>query len=402
MKTKDNHNQYSQSSRGRSTDEGIGGKLIAILLGGLLIFMSFSKLNAQQTPPQNVVPKQKAVVLNFDAKNVGYDPTQMGNLVRLELEKLDTFDVMDRYDVTYLVQKNGLQINNCYGKICLVELGKQLGADKMLTGSIEVYGDAIIYTMRFIDVKTEVIEITQVTEFLNMQNEIQTMTSVMLREMFGRPVDANVKSQLIKPDSYDARARIPVTERVRLDGPRMGATMFTDRTASIIRSPKNQGGFDAAPVMFQFGYQFEKQYLAAGDFQALFEFVPMVTGLDQGIFIPSFTIMNGMRMNRHGWEVGFGPTFTLITREEGAYINNEWVRRSEYDELIHGPNPNFINRLDSRGDVYLNSAFIFAIGKTFRSGNMNIPVNVYGVPGRDGWRVGVSFGYNARNWHKAK
>jgi hypothetical protein len=404
MKTTNRNNQPVHPSTELRTSSGVSGKIIAILLGCLLVFISFNKLHAQtpQAPPQNVGPKQKAVVLNFDAKNVGYDPTQMGNLVRLELEKLDTFDVMDRYDVTYLVQKNNLQINNCYGKICLVELGRQLGADKMLTGSIEVYGDAIIYTMRFIDVKSEAIEITQVTEFLNMQNEIQTMTSVMLREMFGRPVDANVKSQLIKPDSYDARARVPVTERVRLDGPRMGATVFTDKTAAIISAPKNQGGFDAAPVMFQFGYQFEKQYLAAGEFQALFEFIPMVTGLDQGIFIPSFTVMNGMRMNRHGWEVGFGPTFTLITREEGAYVNNEWIRRTEYDPIVHGPNPNFINRLDSRGDVYLNSAFIFAVGKTFRSGNMNIPVNLYGVPGRDGWRVGISFGYNARNWYKAK
>jgi hypothetical protein len=394
MKTKENcNNQPSQ--------EGIGTKVLVIILAGLLTIFSFNKLNAQN-PPQQHAPKQKVVVLNFDAKNVGYDPTQMGNLVRLELEKLDTFDVMDRYDVSYLVTKNNLQITNCYGKICLVELGKQLGADKMLTGSIEVYGDAIIYTMRWIDVKTESIEITQVTEFLNMQNEIQTMTAVMLRDMFNRTVDPNVKSQLVKPDSYDARARVPVTERVRLDGPRMGATMFLDETANIIRAPKSQGGFDATPVMFQFGYQFEKQYLAAGQFQALFEFVPMITGLDQGLFIPSLTVMNGMRMNRHGWEVGFGPTFTLITREEGFYVNNEWIRRSDYDATLHGPDPTFRNRLDSRGDVYLNSAFIFAIGKTFRSGNMNIPVNVYGVPGRDGWRVGISFGYNARNWYKAK
>lgn len=378
----------------------IGPKIIVIFLAGLLVMMSFNKLHAQQNPQPGT--KQKVVVLNFDAKNVGYDPAQMGNLVRLELEKLDTFDVMDRYDVAYLVQKNNLQINNCYGKICLVELGKQLGADKMLTGSIEVFGDAIVYTMRWIDVKTESIEITQVTEFLNLQNEIQTMTSVMLREMFNRPVDPNVKSQLIKPDSYDARARIPATEQMHLDGPRMGVTVFTDRTASIIRAPKSQGGFDAAPVMFQFGYQFEKQYFASGQFQALFECVPVITGLDQGIFIPSVTLMNGMRMNRMGWEVGFGPTFSLITREEGFYLNNEWIRRRDYNSAIHGAEPEFMHRLDSRGSVYLNSAFIFAIGKTFRSGNMNIPVNLFAIPGRDGWRFGLSFGYNARNWHASK
>lgn len=390
MKTQNENNSEERS-------ESIGPRIVLLFLAGLLIMMSFNKLHAQ-TPQAS---KQKAIVLNFDAKNVGYDPAQMGNLVRLELEKLDTFEVMDRYDVAYLAQKDNLQINNCYGKICVVELGKQLGADKMLTGSIEVYGDAIIYTMRWIDVKTETVEITKVVEFLNMQKEIQTMTSVMLREMFGRPVDPNVKSQLIKPDSYEARARIPKTEQMNLKGPRMGLTLFTSRTATIIRAQKSQGGFDAAPVMFQFGYQFEKQYFASGQFQALFEFVPMITGLDQGIFFPSVTVMNGMRMNRQGWEIGFGPTFSLITREEGLYVNNEWVRRKEYDPALHGSDPTFIKRLDSRGSVYLNSAFIFAIGKTFRSGNMNIPVNIYGVPGRDGWRVGISFGYNARNGYSS-
>jgi len=393
MNTSEKHNQQN------GNHEGVGTKILVLFFACALLMLTMNKLHAQQAAQ---AVRQKVVVLNFDAKNVGYDPIQMGNLVRLELEKLDSFDVMDRYDMDYLIAKNKIQVSNCYGKTCLVDVGKQLGADKMLSGSIEVYGEAIIYTMRWIDVKTESIEVTQVTEFLNMQNEIQTMTSVMLRDLFKRPVDPNVKTQLMKPDSYDARARQPVTERVRLDGPRMGATVFTDRTATIISAPKSQGGFDAAPIMFQFGYQFEKQYLAAGDFQALFEFVPMVTGLDQGLFIPSFTVMNGMRMNKHGWEVGFGPTFSVITRSEGAYINNEWVRKSEYDPAIHGANIQFENRLDSRGSAYLNSAFIFAVGKTFRSGNMNIPVNAYAVPGRDGWRVGVSFGYNARNWHAAK
>ena len=81
-------------------------------------------ISAQNTPP---AVKAKVVVLNFDSKIPGYDPQAMGNLVRIELEKLDTFDVMDRYDVAYLVDKNELKINNCYGKICLVELGKSLG-----------------------------------------------------------------------------------------------------------------------------------------------------------------------------------------------------------------------------------------------------------------------------------
>ncbi|CAN5361327.1 hypothetical protein BH09BAC5_BH09BAC5_12580 [soil metagenome] len=357
---------------------------------------------AQNAPP---AVKEKIVVLNFDSKIPNYDPGSMGNLVRIELEKLDTFDVMDRYDVSYLVEKNELRINNCYGKICLVELGKTLGVDKMLTGSVEIFGPSIIYTMRLIDVKSEKIDRVQVTEFLNDQNEIQTMTAVMLRQLFNRPVDNNVISQLTKPDSYDARARTPVTEKMNLSGPRMGGTYFTGETASILAAPKAQGGYKAFPLMFQFGYQFEKQYLAAGDFQALFEFIPMITGLDQGLFIPSFTVMNGIRANKRGYEFAFGPTFHLVQKDYGYYDSeNNWITRSEWNTANLNSNltpPSFEQRIDSRGDYALGSSFVFGVGKTFRSGNLNIPVNAYAIPGRDGWRFGLSIGYNARN-HVAK
>ncbi len=383
---KNHRQQHSRKSTGR---------LMLMIVMCILAMLFTGQLHAQ---------KLKTVVPHIDTKNVSYDPVQMGNLVRLELEKLDTFDVMDRYDVNYLVEKDQLKINNCYGKICLVDLGKSLGADKVLTGSVEQYGDVIIYTLRWIDVKTETIERTKVTEFLNQPGEIQTMTAVMLRQLFGRPVDQNVVSQLIKPDSYDARARIPATEKMRLDGPRMGATYFTGKTGDVLQSPVAEGGFDAFPVMFQFGYQFEKQYLAAGQFQALFEFIPMITGLDQGIAIPSFTIMNGLRANRVGWEFAFGPSLNVITRSEGYYdINGRWVRRSQWESDPLNQNataPSFIKRLDSRGDYVLHSSFVFAFGKTFRSGTMNIPVNLYAMPGREGWRFGVSFGYNARNRKK--
>lgn len=380
-------------------------KILSSVLTGIVLagFTITSNAQTAQTPPTApAAPKAKVVVLNFDSKIPNYDPAAMGNLVRIELEKLDTFDVMDRYDVAYLVDKNELKIGNCYGKICLVELGKSLGADKMLTGSVEVFGPSIVYTMRLVDVKTETIERSQVTEFLNQHNEIQTMTAVMLRQLFDRPVEINVISQLTKPDSYDARARTPVTEKMNLSGPRMGATVLTGEMATILSADKSQGGYKAFPMMFQFGYQFEKQYLAAGQFQALFEFIPMVTGLDQGLFIPSFTVMNGLRANKLGFEFAFGPTFNLVQKDFGYYDNeNNWIRRSEWQTMnLNNPvavAPTFIERMDSRGDYKLGSSFVFGVGKTFRSGNLNVPINFYAIPGRTGWRFGLSIGYNARN-----
>ncbi len=111
--------------------------------------------------------------------------------------------------------------------------------------------------------------------------------------------------------------------------------------------------------------------------------------------------MNGLRANRRGWEFAFGPTFNLVAKDYGYYDSeNNWIRRSEWNatNVTTGATPpTFVERLDSRGSYTLGSNFVFGIGKTFRSGNRNVPVNFFAIPGRSGWRFGLSFGYNSRN-----
>ena len=75
----------------------------------------------------------------------------------------------------------------------------------------------------------------------------------------------------------------------------------------------------------------------------------------------------------------------------------------EIDKVIHDwkeegiANPYKIEkRVDSRGGYELQAGFIVAAGKTFKSGKLNIPVNVYVIPNKDGIRMGASFGFNAK------
>lgn len=42
------------------------------------------------------------------------------------------------------------------------------------------------------------------------------------------------------------------------------------------------------------------------------------------------------------------------------------------------------NRLDSKGVVHIGSGFVFAFGKSFKSGNLNIPLNIYVIPNKHG------------------
>ncbi len=338
---------------------------------------------------------QSITVLNIDTKGIDYDPAQMGNLVRIELDKLQKFQVTDKYDVAYLIEKNKLEVANCYGRICLVEVGKIIKSDKLFTGSVEKLGEVLVVNLRMIDVATEKVEKSYIKEYLFLPTEMQTMVRISIREFFGLENDENLVQKLSRKETFDNAINNPYRSRLKLDGPRMGFTVFTDKLADYMRAPSAEGGFDANPVMFQFGYQFETQYLNEGNFQALFEFVPLVTGIDQGLLFPSLTILHGLRSNKSGWEFAFGPSISFVPESEGVYQNGSWVRKEEFPQGTTGID--FIRRLDSRGDLYWRSGFVLAFGKSFRSGKLNIPVNAYVIPNREGVRFGASFGFNAKN-----
>ncbi len=343
--------------------------------------------------------KQSITVLNIDAKGVGLESLQMGNLARTELEKLDTFQVMDRYDVSYVVEKNKLSIDNCYGKICLTEIGNIIKSDKMFTGTAELYGDVIVMTLRIIDVKTASIEKTQVLEFLNLPQDIQMITRIAISKIMNREVNPELLQAYTKKNNYESAINNANRNTVNLNGPRTGFMMFTGEAMQRLQEKRSVGGYDAFPALFLFGYQFEKQYLSEGNWQALFEFVPAVSGFTQNIFIPSLSVMNGFRYNKWGWEVALGPTFNLNKMAKGYYdVQGDakiWTLEKDY-KGEPSLKPNMIKRNDSRGDIELQTQFIIAIGKTFRSGRLNMPVNAYVVPDKNGTRVGLTIGFNVK------
>lgn len=367
----------------------------------LIVFAALVSFTLKAQAQNQLTKKNTVTVVNIDSKGLSLDPVQMGNLVRMELDKTELFEVMDRYDVRYLVEKNKLNLENCYGKLCLVEIGNVLKSEKMFSGSVELFGETVVVTLRLIDVATSSIEKTQVREFLNLPNELQAMINITIHDMFGIPNSEDLVSKLTKKFDYENSINNPSVTRLNLSGPRMGLVAYTGETAKVLMATKQAGGYDMIPVMFQFGYQFEKQYLNEGNFQALFEFVPLVTGIDQGRVIPSMTFMNGLRNNKNGWEFAFGPIFSIARKADGYYEGGKWKRENEwnkYDEFLNPvPNPNsIITRMDSRGNAKLTTGFVLAFGKTFKSGKLNIPVNGYILPSKNSFTFGASFGFNAK------
>jgi len=347
--------------------------------------------------------KPSLSVLNVDVQGLDYSADQLGNILRMEVEKLDKFEVTDRYDVAYLVDKHDLKIDNCYGKICLTEVGKLLGSDKMLSGSVDMFGDKIILSLRLVDVQTEKIEKAQVKEFLKYPDQIQMMIRIALYDLFEMPMDElrNQIKSLTNEEQYENVVINPDKDKLNLSGPRLGLTYFTGTTSDIMGLPKHEGGYDVLPVMFMFGYQFEVQYLNSGNFQALFEFIPTITGVDQGLLLPNLSILMGFRHNVRGWEVALGPTAGLTKKADGYYTldadgNQVWNLTSDWISEETNPNP-IEKRMDSRGYMTYHTGFVFAFGKSFKSGRMNYPVNFFVIPSKESMRFGLTFGFNAKN-----
>ncbi len=345
-------------------------------------------------------PKESIAVSDIDTRGIDIDPIAMGNLVRIEIEKKKLFDVIDKYDMSDVLEDQGLSLDGCYGRTCIVEMGKALGVDQALTGSIERFSDKLVISMRLFDVHDGSIINTDVSEFQYAPNEIDLMIQVSINNIFGIENDMNLVSLLA---NYEDPISTKLTN-VSLNGPRMGAAFVTGDFAASIQAPKDEGGYGGYPVLSQLGYQYEVQYLTAGNFNALVEFLPIVSGLEQGMFIPSIVFMNGFRFGKGNWEIAFGPSVGLRKMADGYYdaeqnwhLSNDW-----YNENPDIENPyETISRMDSRGSAKFGSRWIWAVGRTFQSGYLNIPVNVYFSAQKQGWYVGASVGFNVGKKRKS-
>jgi hypothetical protein len=144
---------------------------------------------------------------------------------------------------------------------------------------------------------------------------------------------------------------MPRAERLELSGPRFGVTAIGQQLIDTLATHDVHVG----PVISQFGWQFEHQFYATADGPAaVTEWVVLVGGLDQGVFLPSLSWIVGMR-TIGGAEIGVGPNVSAA-----------------------------------------GSALVIAAGMTHRVGAMNIPLNVAIVPSKLGPRVSVLAGFTLR------
>ena len=153
------------------------------------------------------------------------------------------------------------------------------------------------------------------------------------------------------PALAQSQAPSPV-RTVNLSGPRMGFTSLSQGVVDALA----ERDIEVRPLITQFGWQFEKQfYTKNGGLTAVSEWVVLAGGLEQDVVLPSLSWIVGLR-TREGAEFGVGPNITPA-----------------------------------------GTALVFAAGVTFRSGALNLPMNVAVVPTKSGVRVSMLAGFNFRS-----
>ncbi|MBC7695996.1 MAG: hypothetical protein H7141_11190 [Burkholderiales bacterium] len=135
------------------------------------------------------------------------------------------------------------------------------------------------------------------------------------------------------------------TKRKSFGGPRVGLTYISPGTSAdfIINDGKR-------PFITQFGWQFEGRLFTINNgMSGIVEFVPLIGGVEQGMFLPSASFLIGLRSGgKLPFEFAIGPNFSV-----GADYKKERI-----------------------GSVGL----VIALGTSFKSDNINFPINIALVP----------------------
>lgn len=376
-------------------------KLIGLIMGILFSLLSYAETVA---------------VTNFSTTGLHVTPEVAAKLARLELIKLEKYSVLDEFDMAEVIESNQ-EYSTCYGKNCLVEIGEKLKVNYVLSGSVDGLGPKIVVTIKLIDVSSKSLKMTRTMEFDNQEAELQRMIGIVLMEMFGLTPDPIIKSQLQYKNEVITSNNVG---RMNNTGPRVGfAYVGFGELNDFFMRKESMGGLGIMPITTNIGYQFEAQYIGTENFSALGEMIFNIGGMEQGQFIPSVSLLNGFRFGTAGWEFAFGPSFGLRKTKDMYFneVDGKYYSQSEWETISYNAWRNDENNVDQlTGDVLvpyvspdesiykktlhtsgvtsLSANWIMAFGRTFRSGALNIPVNIYYSSNKYGGTIGASVGFN--------
>ena len=222
------------------------------------------------------------------------------------------------------------------------------------------------------EAKVKVIEVTSSeVKFKRYDNIDGPLYTVLKSDLFMIKYENGTKEVFSAPPKTETVPSANVQEtkdigydRIRYNGPRVG---FTVLGSGSTKDRLKDRGYSSSTIT-QFGWQFETRiFTLESGTSGLVEWVLLVGGVEKGLFLPSASMLIGIRDGKNGFEFGLGPNLSLAS-----------------------------------------FGMAIAVGASFKSANMVFPVNLAVIPSvKNTWndagvmqatgvRVSLLIGFNTR------
>lgn len=118
-------------------------------------------------PTKNVAEVSKTNVAVIELEGIGIsrlEASMLTDRLRASLVQTEKVNVMERGQMEAVLQEQGFQQTGCVDTECAVQLGRILGCEQIIIGSISKVGDVFSIIARVIDAGTgEILKVTMYT-----------------------------------------------------------------------------------------------------------------------------------------------------------------------------------------------------------------------------------------------
>lgn len=176
---------------------GVIGIMLALPCAGFTI-------EARSLPMVAVVPLEGRKVDSLDART-------LTDALADQLVKTKAVRVMERSQMDAILKEQGFQQSGaCDGQECAVQIGKLLGIDRIVVGSVASFGKAYTIAVREVDVQTgEVL----VTASKNLKGEFENLLTDIVPQIARDLANPDLtKTAAISPESSSTPA-VPVEQK---------------------------------------------------------------------------------------------------------------------------------------------------------------------------------------------
>ena len=195
-------------------------KFFCVFLSWTLFVFTFPvKMYAQE--------KINIAVLDMEGRGVSaLEAATLTDRLRSEMVALGVFSLVERGQMEMILEEQGFQQTGCTSAECAVEVGKLLGVQKMVAGSIGKIGALYTVDVRMFDVTTGQIERVSKREHRGDIEGLIDLLVVVSRDLAGIKVEEEKEEVAVKEEKPKKKGRKWLLWTVLLAGVGGGAAYY--------------------------------------------------------------------------------------------------------------------------------------------------------------------------------